>query len=249
MEEIMTIKKLGVSYDGKTVLGDVSMGIRKNRITAVMGPSGCGKTTLLRSLNGLLWEEPGAKTEGEILLGGRNIRGMAREELRRLVGLVFQTPSPFPFSIYKNMTYAPRYYGVRDKRKLDAIVTEKLTMAGLYEEVKTELNKSALKLSGGQKQRLCIARALTVEPEVLLLDEPCSALDVRSQTVIEDMLMKLKETYTIVIVTHNIAQARRIADDAAFIFEGRLVEYGEAGELFENPKEEETRSFLNGIYG
>lgn len=249
MEEIMTIKKLGVSYDGKAVLGDVSMGIRKNRITAVMGPSGCGKTTLLRSLNGLLWEEPGAKTEGEILLGGRNIRGMAREELRRLVGLVFQTPAPFPFSIYKNMTYAPRYYGVRDKRKLDEIVTEKLTMAGLYEEVKTELNKSALKLSGGQKQRLCIARALTVEPEVLLLDEPCSALDVRSQSVIEDMLMKLKETYTIVIVTHNIAQARRIADDAAFIFEGRLVEYGEARELFENPKEEETRSFLNGIYG
>lgn len=249
MEEIMTLKNTCVSYDGKAVLKDVSMGIRPNRITAVMGPSGCGKTTLLRSLNGLLWEEPGAQVTGEVLLHGKNIRDMSTEELRRQVGLVFQTPSPFPFSIYKNMSYALKYYGVRDKNKLDRIVKEKLRMAGLYEEVKEELGKSALKLSGGQKQRLCIARALTVEPEILLLDEPCSALDVRSSAVIEDMLTKLKETYTIVIVTHNIAQAKRIADDAAFVFEGRLVEHGEAKKLFEHPQEEETKSFLAGIYG
>lgn len=249
MEEIMTIKNLGVSYDGKPVLKGISMKIRPNRITAVMGPSGCGKTTLLRSLNGLLWEEAGTEVTGEVLLSGKNIKELSTETLRRRVGLVFQTPSPFPFSIYKNMTYAPRYYGVRDKEKLEKIVTEKLKMAGLYEEVKDELNKSAWKLSGGQKQRLCIARALTVEPEILLLDEPCSALDVKSSAVIEEMLTELKKEYTIVIVTHNIAQARRIADDAAFIFEGRLVEWGEAGELFEDPKEEETRSFLAGIYG
>lgn len=249
MEEIMTLKNIGVSYDGKAVLKDVSMGIRKNRITAVMGPSGCGKTTLLRSLNGLLWEEPGAQVTGEVLLHGKNIKDMSAEDLRRQVGLVFQTPSPFPFSIYKNMSYALKYYGVRDKNELDRIVKEKLKMAGLYEEVKEELGKSALKLSGGQKQRLCIARALTVEPEILLLDEPCSALDVRSSAVIEDMLTKLKETYTIVIVTHNIAQAKRIADDAAFVFEGRLVEHGEAENLFEHPQEEETKSFLAGIYG
>lgn len=249
MEEIMTLHNVGVSYDGKPVLKDVSLGIRPNRITAIMGPSGCGKTTLLRSLNGLLWEEAGAKVSGEIRFHGKNIKEFSTEELRRQVGLVFQTPAPFPFSIYKNMTYAPKYYGVRDKNKLDEIVKEKLRMAGLYEEVKDELNKSALKLSGGQKQRLCIARALTVEPEILLLDEPCSALDVKSSAVIEDMLTELKKSYTIVIVTHNIAQAKRIADDAAFIFEGRLVECGDAEKLFKEPKEEETKSFLAGIYG
>ena len=151
------------------------------------------------------------------------------------MGLVFQTPSPFPFSIYRNMTYAPRYYGVRDKRRLEAIAVEKLQMAGLYDEVREDLGKSALKLSGGQQQRLCIARALTVEPEVLLLDEPCSALDVKSSAVIEEMLTGLKERYTIVIVTHNIAQARRISDYAAFLFNGHLVEAGPARELLEQP--------------
>ena len=165
------------------------------------------------------------------------------------MGLVFQTPQPFPFSIYKNMTYAPRYYGIRKKEQLEEIVREKLMMAGLYEEVKGELSKSALKLSGGQKQRLCIARALTAEPEVLLLDEPCSALDVKASAVIEETLLGLKERYTIVIVTHNIAQARRIADDAAFFSEGRLVEYGKAETLFTAPEKEETRSFLTGVCG
>ena len=249
MEEILMLKKVSVFYGEHPVLKDVNMGIRPGRILAVMGPSGSGKTTLLRALNGLLWEEPEAEMKGEICLLGRDTRTMDREELRRRVGLVFQTPQPFPFSIYKNMTYAPRYYGIRKKEQLEEIVREKLMMAGLYEEVKGELSKSALKLSGGQKQRLCIARALTAEPEVLLLDEPCSALDVKTSAVIEETLLGLKERYTIVIVTHNIAQARRIADDAAFFSEGRLVEYGKAETLFTAPEKEETRSFLTGVCG
>ena len=172
---------------------------------------------------------------------------MQKDVLRRRVGLVFQTPAPFPFSIYKNMTYAPKYYGVRDRAALDAIVTEKLQLAGLYDEVRDELTKSARKLSGGQQQRLCIARALTVDPDVLLLDEPCSALDVRSTAVIETMLTALKKTYSIVIVTHNIAQARRISDTVAFLLEGRLVETGP--QVFTAPQREETRAFLEGVYG
>lgn len=243
------IDHLSVSYDGKKILYDISFEIKPNRITAIVGPSGCGKTTFLRSVNGILWEDPGAEVTGNILFHGKNIREMSRENLRKQVGLVFQTPSPFPFSIHKNMTYALKYYGGRNKQEMNRIVEEKLKMAGLYEEVKDELHKSAMKLSGGQKQRLCIARALTVEPEILLLDEPCSALDVKSSAVIEEMLVELKKHYTIVIVTHNIAQAKRIADDAAFFYEGRLVESGSAKELFENPKEEETKSFLSGIYG
>ena len=249
MEASMRLEAVSASYDGKPALQDVSLTIPSRRITAIIGPSGCGKSTLLRCMNGLLSEEPGAKVTGEIFLGDRPISALPREELRRRVGLVFQTPSPFPFSIYRNMTYAPRYYGVRDKRRLEAIAVEKLQMAGLYDEVREDLGKSAMKLSGGQQQRLCIARALTVEPEVLLLDEPCSALDVKSSAVIEEMLTGLKERYTIVIVTHNIAQARRISDYAAFLFNGHLVEAGPARELLEQPREEETRAFLSGVYG
>ncbi|MGN0373291.1 MAG: phosphate ABC transporter ATP-binding protein [Enterocloster sp.] len=249
MEKLMTIRKLSAFYGQKMILRDISMDIEPNQITAVIGPSGCGKTTFLKTLNGLLPDEPGAKTEGEILLQGTDIRNLPREELRKRVGLVFQTPAPFPFSIYKNMTYAPIYHGIRDRKILDQIVKEKLVMTGLYEEVKDELNKSALKLSGGQMQRLCIARALTVEPEILLLDEPCSALDVKSSAVIEEMLMNLKGRYTIIIVTHNIAQAKRIADNAAFFFDGRLAEYAPAASLFSHPNEPETRAFLEGIYG
>ena len=200
-------------------------------------------------MNGLLKEESGTAVSGNILLKGQDIAKMEPEELRRRVGLVFQTPSPFPFSIYKNMTYALRYYGVKDKKELDRQVKEKLQMAGLYDEVAQELDKSAHKLSGGQQQRLCIARALTVEPEILLLDEPCSALDVKSSSVIEKMLTQLKEKYTIVIVTHNIAQARRISDHVAFLFGGKLIEFAPVQQIFSQPKEEETKAFLEGIYG
>ncbi len=243
---IMQIRNLDVSYDGKLVLHDISMDIRKNRITAIIGPSGCGKTTFLKTLNGLLQEERGAKMSGRISLEGTEIQQVSLETLRKNVGLVFQTPAPFPFSIYKNLTYAPVYYGIRDKKKLAEIVEEKLKLAGLYEEVSGELHKSALKLSGGQKQRLCIARALTVEPKVLLLDEPCSALDVKASAKIEELLLKLSERYTIVIVTHNLAQAKRVADDVAFFQDGRLVEAKMAKEFWEHPEQEETKEFLQG---
>ncbi len=249
MEHIMTLHNVSASYDAGMVLSDLSLDIPVRRITAVIGPSGCGKTTLLRCMNGLLAEEKGVSVSGRILLDGQEIKSMQKDVLRRRVGLVFQTPAPFPFSIYKNMTYAPRYYGVRDKASLEALVKEKLRMAGLYDEVREDLGRNALKLSGGQQQRLCIARALTVDPEVLLLDEPCSALDVKSSAVIEEMLTELKKQYTIVIVTHNIAQARRISDYGAFLLGGRLVEWGESDQLFGCPAQEETRAFLAGIYG
>lgn len=242
----MQVRNLNVSYDGKTVLHDIFMDIRKNRITAILGPSGCGKTTFLKTLNGLLQEERGTAVSGTITLEGAEIRNLSLETLRKNVGLVFQTPAPFPFSIYKNLTYAPVYYGIRDKKKLAEIVEEKLELTGLYEEVAGELHKSALKLSGGQKQRLCIARALTVEPKILLLDEPCSALDVKASAKIEELLLKLKEHYTIVIVTHNLAQAKRIADDVAFFQDGRLVEAKKAEKFWEHPEREETKEFLQG---
>jgi len=249
LETILTLKDVTITYDKKPALEQVSLSFPKNQITAVIGPSGCGKTTLLRAMNRMLEEDPGAAVAGQILLNGDDVRKLPPEELRRRVGLVFQTPAPFPFSIYKNMTFALRYYGVQNKERLDAAVREKLTLAGLYEEVKDRLDKNALKLSGGQQQRLCIARALTAEPEVLLLDEPCSALDVKSIEAIETMLLKLRETYTIILVTHNIAQARRIADYTAFFNNGRLVEFGEKDALFLQPRQEETKAFLSGIYG
>ena len=247
MEMILSLRQVTASYDGKAAVEQVSLDIPRQQITAILGPSGCGKSTLLRCMNGLLQEEPGAAVTGSIQLCGREISTLPREELRRRVGLVFQTPTPFPFSIYKNMTYAPRYYGQRSRKALDELVREKLELAGLYEEVKDDLQKSALKLSGGQQQRLCIARALTVEPEPLLLDEPCSALDVKSTAVIENTFQKLKSHYTLVIVTHNIAQAKRIADRVVFLYNGRVVEQGT--HLFTAPREEETRAFLAGHFG
>lgn len=249
MEAAMKIRNVSVSYDGKTAVNDVSCDFGKNCITSIIGPSGCGKTTLLLALNGLISENAGAKISGEVFLGGRKTDTIPREELRRRVGLVFQTPMPFPFSVYKNLIYAPKYYGIRNKKDLDRIVKEKLEMVGLYDEIKDELGKSALKFSGGQQQRICIARALTAEPDVLLLDEPCSALDVRSISVIEETLRKLKEKYTIIIVTHNIAQARRLSDRVAFLKDGNLVEEGDADHFFREPKEAQTREFLKGIYG
>ena len=249
MEAVMTLRDVSASYEGKPALEQVSLDIPAGQITAVIGPSGCGKSTLLRCMNGMLEEEPGARWTGEIALHGTSTRRMPREELRRRVGLVFQTPAPFPFSIYRNLTYAPRYYGQRSRPALDALVREKLELTGLYEEVRGELYKSALKLSGGQQQRLCIARALTVEPELLLLDEPCSALDVKSSAVIENLLIQLKERYAMVVVTHNIAQARRIADRVVFLYNGHLVEEGEAERVLSQPAQPETADFLSGTFG
>ena len=247
-DAILTLENFSVSYEKKEVLHEISTSIRPNRITAIIGPSGCGKSTLLKSINRMLEEEGGVSCCGTISMNGQDIRKIPVEELRRRVGMVFQTPAPFPMSIYKNMTYAPQYYGVRKKTELDRIVRENLAITGLYEEVKDELGKSALKLSGGQQQRLCIARALTAEPEILLLDEPCSALDVKSTQTIEDLLVQLKQRYTIVIVTHNLFQARRIADDCIFLLNGQLWEQGSTRELFEAPTRQETGDYLAGAY-
>lgn len=249
MNEAMTLRNVSAFYDGKPALTDVSLSVPERQITAIIGPSGCGKSTLLRCMNRLSDEDASCKCTGTVLLNGCDVSTLSKEELRRRVGLVFQTPSPFPMSIYRNMTYAPRYYGKKSRSELDALVREKLQMADLYEEVRDDLDKSALKLSGGQQQRLCIARALTVEPEVLLLDEPCSALDVRSSSQIEKLLTELKKQYTIVIVTHNLAQARRISDRTVFLFNGRMVECAPTETLFTSPCQKETADFLSGIFG
>ena len=249
MDKILEVKNFSVSYDDKKILKNINMYIDKNKITAIIGPSGCGKSTFLKSLNMMINEEKGAKTFGDIFFEGKNIKDFEVENLRKNIGLVFQTPTPFPFSIYKNMTYAPIYYGIKNKNQLDNLVKEKLKLAGLYDEIKDEINKSAFSLSGGQQQRLCIARELTVEPEVLLLDEPCSALDIQNTIKIEEMLKNLSKNYTIIIVTHNLAQAKRIADKTAFFFDGELVEYEDTEKIFSNPRYEKTKKYINGIFG
>lgn len=248
-ENILEIKDFSVNYGKSRVLKNINLDIERNRITAIIGPSGCGKSTFLKSLNLMITEEKSSEMLGEIYFNGKNIKDFQKENLRKKIGLVFQTPTPFPFSIYKNMIYAPVYYGIKDKKELDKIVKEKLVLAGLYDEIKDEMNKSALSLSGGQQQRLCIARELTVEPEILLLDEPCSALDIQNTMKIEEMLKNLSSKYTIVIVTHNLAQAKRIADKTAFFFDGELVEYGDTEDIFTNPKDEKTKNYINGIFG
>lgn len=247
-EGIITVRDFGVSYDKKMVLEHIDLSIQPGRITAIIGPSGCGKSTLLKAMNRMLELNTDVCMSGSIQLQGQEIQEMAVEELRRRVGMVFQSPTPFPMSIYKNMTYAPLYYGVHNKRELERIVRDNLAVTGLYDEVKDELHKSALKLSGGQQQRLCIARALTAQPEVLLLDEPCSALDVKSTEIIEKLLLELKKTYTIVIVTHNLFQARRIADDCIFMLNGQVWEKNTAEELFTSPQRQETKDYLHGAY-
>lgn len=249
MQDILEIKNLSIEIEGKKILKDININIRKNKITAIIGPSGCGKTTFLKSLNRLIEEENQIKKEGKIFFENKDISEFNLNELRKKIGLVFQNPAPFPFSIYKNMTYAPIYYGEKDKNILDKIVKDKLKDAGLYEEVKDELEKSALKLSGGQQQRLCIARSLTVNPEILLLDEPCSALDIQNTNKVEELLKKLSQKYTIVIVTHNLFQAKRLSDYTAFFLDGELVEYDKTENIFENPKEEKTKKYIKGLFG
>lgn len=249
MESILTLNNVGVTYGGKCALHDVTIAFPKNQITAVIGPSGYGKSTLLHAINRMLEETPDAVVTGEILLEGSPTARLPTAELRRKIGLVFQRPQPFPLSIYGNMVYVPRYDGIRDKKTLDALVRDKLELVGLYDEVKEHLNQNALQLSGGQQQRLCIARALTANPSVLLLDEPCSALDVKSTAVIEELLLRLKAHYTLILVTHNMAQARRIADRVAFLYGGTILEYGTKDAVFGNPRQPETRDFLDGVFG
>jgi len=231
-------------------LKDITMEIRENEITAFIGPSGCGKSTLIKTLNRMNDLIEGCKTSGHILLDNEDIfDAMDVNMLRKRVGMVFQKPNPFPMSIYDNIAFGPRTHGIKAKRRLDEIVEKSLRNAAIWDEVKDRLRKSALGLSGGQQQRLCIARALSVEPEVLLMDEPTSALDPISTAKIEDLVLELKKDYTVIIVTHNMQQATRISDKTAFFLLGEVIEFGDTEQLFSMPKDKRCEDYITGRFG
>ncbi|MDE1852162.1 MAG: phosphate ABC transporter ATP-binding protein [Thaumarchaeota archaeon] len=244
--------ELKAGFGGTEVLKGITIRIPQNKITAIMGPSGCGKTTFIRCLNRLHELTPGATVEGEALLDGENIYGPGMDPvaIRRRIGMVFQKPNPFPtMSIYSNVAAGLSLNGVRDRKVLDHAVEQSLRGAYLWDEVKEKLKNSGASLSGGQQQRLCIARALAVEPEVLLMDEPCSALDPTATAKIEELITNLKRDYTIILVTHNMQQASRVADFTGFFYLGRLIEFGGTADLFENPREELTERYITGKFG
>lgn len=244
------IEKLNLHYGAFHALKDINMQIDEHKITAFIGPSGCGKSTFLKTLNRMNDLVENVKIDGKVELDGKNIfKDMDAITLRHKVGMVFQQPNPFPKSIYDNVAYGPRIFGSTKKSDLDEIVERSLKQAAIWDELKDRLNKSALGLSGGQQQRLCIARTLAVEPEVILMDEPTSALDPISTSKIEDLAMELKDKYTIVIVTHNMQQAARISDKTAFFLLGEVIEYNNTGELFANPRDERTESYITGRFG
>lgn len=244
----INIKNLSVFYDGHMALKDISLTIPDQQITTIIGPSGCGKTTLLRSINRLVDSTDGVKVSGEIWVDGYNVLDPKADvtSLRKKIGLISQKPSPLPMSIYDNVAYGPRLHGVRDRKALDKIVQECLQTVGLWEEVKNRVRASAAKLSLGQQQRMCLARSLAVRPEILLCDEPTSALDPVSSQNIERKLVELKNDYTIVLVTHILRQARRLADYVVFLYLGELVEHGPAQDVFDNPKDPRTQSYVRG---
>jgi phosphate transport system ATP-binding protein len=248
---MLQVRSLSLWYGERQALEDITLDIPGKKITAFIGPSGCGKSTLLRCFNRLNELIEGVRLRGEVLLDGRNIYDPSMDVnlLRRRVGMVFQTSNPFPKSVYENVAYGPRIHGVRSRRELNEIVEKSLRAAALWDEVKDRLHASALGLSGGQQQRLCIARALAVEPEVVLLDEPCSALDPIATARIEELLVELKSRYTIVIVTHNMQQASRISDFTAFLYLGRLIEYQETDKLFVRPLKKQTEDYITGRFG
>jgi len=245
------VEGLSVSYGAKQALHEVSLSIRANSVLALIGPSGCGKSTFLRSLNRMNELIDGCRVTGRVELDGVDIYGPGVDvvALRQRVGMVFQRPNPFPRSIFENVAYGPRLYGIRNRRRLEEIVEWALTQAALWDEVKDRLGTSALELSGGQQQRLCIARALAVEPDVLLMDEPASALDPVSTAKLEDLIQQLKERLTVVIVTHNLQQAGRISDETAFFLDGHLVELDRTDRLFERPQDPRTEAYLTGRFG
>jgi phosphate transport system ATP-binding protein len=247
----MEVENLSVAYGGKPAVKSVSLPIRQGEVLALIGPSGCGKTTLLRSLNRLTELTKTASFGGRVTLDGVDIATLEPTSLRRRVTMVFQQPNPFPMSIFDNLAYVLREQGSRRgrRRTLEPAVRSGLERAGLLHEVEDNLKHPALKLSGGQQQRLCIARALVAQPEVLLLDEPCSALDPQSTQVIEDLIVKLRDDVAVVIVTHNLQQAYRIADYVGFMYLGDLVEYGTATNLFDSPAEERTKEYVSGAFG
>ena len=251
MSDIITVKDLDLWYGSTQALHHVSMDIPEKSITALIGPSGCGKSTFLKTLDRMNDLVPGVRIEGTVEYDGKNIFApdVDVNELRRQVGMVFQKPNPFPMSIYDNVAYGPRTHGVRNRAKLDEIVEQSLRSAAIWDEVKDRLRKNALGLSGGQQQRLCIARALAVEPRVLLMDEPTSALDPISTSKIEDLAMELKKRYTIVIVTHNMQQALRISDRTAFFLLGELIEYDDTEKMFSTPTQKKTEDYITGRFG
>lgn len=249
MNDHLILKNLSVAGSHKEILKNVNLTIPKNKITAIIGPSGCGKTTLLRTINRLIEEERQARVSGELLFKGKPVQQIPLAQLRKDIGLVFQQPLPFPLSVYDNLAYALKYHGLKSKGSLTELIEANLKLCGLYEEVKDHLTLSALRLSGGQQQRLCIARALCVEPEILLMDEPCSSLDIHNTKLIEDLIVQLAARYTIVIVTHNLQQARRIADYTAFFLEGRLIEINNTRDFFASPRTEASKQYLEGLFG
>ena len=250
MENKIEIHNMNLHYGDFHALHDINLDIKENEITAFIGPSGCGKSTLLRSLNRMNDLVENCRITGDIMLDGQDIyKNCDVNLLRRRVGMVFQKPNPFPMSVYDNIAYGPRTHGIHRKAQLDEIVESSLRNAAIWDELKDRLNKSALGLSGGQQQRLCIARALAVEPEVLLMDEPTSALDPISTSKIEELCMELKGKYTIVIVTHNMQQALRIADTTAFFLLGDMVEVGATDQLFSMPRDKRTEDYITGRFG
>ncbi len=251
MNHAITAKNLCLWYGSAQALKNINIQIPENNITALIGPSGCGKSTFLKTLNRMNDLIPGVKITGEVRYQGTDIfaPGLDVNALRKEIGMVFQKPNPFPMSIYDNIAYGPRTHGIKSKAKLDELVEQSLRGAAIWDEVKDRLKKNALGLSGGQQQRLCIARALAVEPKVLLMDEPTSALDPISTSKIEELAMGLKERYTIVIVTHNMQQAVRISDRTAFFLLGELIEYDETEKLFSQPEDQRTEDYITGRFG
>ncbi len=250
-DAVVQVRHLSLYYGDSRALSDITMDFPRNQVTALIGPSGCGKSTFLRCFNRMNDLIDGVRTTGEILLDGQDITDPAIDviQLRRRVGMVFQRPTPFPKSIYENVAYGLRIAGIRDRATLDAAVERSLRRAALWDEVCQRLHGSALELSGGQHQRVCIARAIAVDPEIILMDEPCSALDPRSTTRIEDLLGELRGDYTIIMVTHNMQQAARVSDYTAFLYEGVLIEFGATKQIFTRPRRSETEDYITGRFG
>ena len=244
-------KNLNLWYGEKQVLKNIDLKIPEEKVTAVIGPSGCGKSTLIRCFNRMNDIIDCCRIEGKVFIDEKDIYDKRTDvvELRKNVGMVFQKPNPFPKNIYENIAYAPRIHGLKNKKKLDKIVEKCLKQAFLWDEVKDRLNESARSLSGGQQQRLCIARALAVEPEIILMDEPCSALDPMATAKIEELIRYLSEDYTVVIVTHNMQQAARVSNYTAYLYIGELIEFGSTKQIFENPREESTENYITGRFG
>lgn len=247
-ENEIEIKNLSTYYGEKQVLKNMTMSIRKNKVTAIIGPSGCGKSTFIRCINRMNDFIPGFTMSGEIKIRGRDIYDFELEELRKKVGMVFQKPNPFPKSIYENVAFGLKIHGI-DKNEIKQKVEKALKDAALWDNVKDKLDANALSLSGGEQQRLCIARAIAIEPEIILFDEPCSALDPAATSKIEDLIVELKENYTVIIVTHNMQQAARVSDYTAFLFYGELVEYGRTSQIFEAPRDRRTEDYITGRFG